>query len=238
MYLNEEQTICTLDQAKKLKALGVPQFASLSFYEYPEGAHIPTMEAGFPGRVRIKRIGNYPNHPQGGRDDYSAYNGAELGELLPLRSFSWKAMGLKGPMAWEATYIINSGRGQTEVEARADLLIQLLESGQILVGELPNTPYFAAEDSDYHPDAQVQAARKKYKAIIETLTFDEKSYLRGLNGGPEGIQVLSVYEINMMQALVRKEAVEIGSTDGSDKRDQITYTPNARIKHYLDPEAR
>jgi len=68
-----ENQACSLEQAKKLKALGVAQESLCQWFaEHRSGAthHVITMHQGGPSSVS-------------GPCDYAAYTVAELGEMLP-----------------------------------------------------------------------------------------------------------------------------------------------------------
>lgn len=227
------QNICTLEQAKLLKKLGVTQFSSMSYYEYPQGAHIPTMDSGVPGRVRLKAIANYPNHPQGGANDFAAFDVAELGELLPKGVRSGKFLNEPG-FEWHCD--ANTGDrtyGNTEAEARANMLINMIRKRDVNPESL-EISWFAP---DYHQDAQIRAARAKYKQIIANLTAYDQMFLLCLDPGPHAVQLLHPEEIRVMDALVAKEAMEIGSTDGSGSPSQRTYTACEGVMRYLRRES-
>lgn len=138
--MNIENQVCTLEQAKRLKELGVCQDSYFLFGEEAgrivEGWSVEGYEDNF----------------------YSAFTVAELGVMLPKRlQASWKRKddtGLGG--SWESScncplemqydekkklhivkYVLAfSGKGTTEAIARASLLIGILEYKLISVEEV------------------------------------------------------------------------------------------------------
>lgn len=120
--MNIEQQVVSLDLAKRLKELNVKQ-ESLFWWsichdcekEYPEGS--VKWDLSFD-----KQHG----------ENISAFTVAELGEMLPDRAYSFRG---DYEHKWECTidllgdeYYTTSG-GDTEADARAKLLIYLLENG-------------------------------------------------------------------------------------------------------------
>jgi len=107
--------VCSFEQAKKLKGLGVPQDACMKFCETKEGQHYINM----------------PPFGCAGTDvEYSAYDVAEIGEMLPMYCDSGRTH-----TGWECIYktrpsglIHMEGCHKTEAEARAAMLIYLLEN--------------------------------------------------------------------------------------------------------------
>ena len=123
MKLSEQ--VCALEQAKKLYALGVER-RSLFYH--------------FHGRIE---------HEAFGSEYYSAFTVAELGVMLPMQVTSGK-YDLKGgygvsvisPLCFamddaeDAGNKFNWGRYATEAEARAAMLIYLLENNLVTPAEI------------------------------------------------------------------------------------------------------
>lgn len=239
MFLNDTHTLCTFEQAKELKTLDVIQFASAHFYEYPEGDHIPTMDSGTPGRVRLRRAHMYPNHPQGWNDYYAAYCAAELGEMLPVGTVSYKNADGKGKLAWICQCYDRKQYGTTEAEARAAMLIELLNAGEMVAAvmrKLPHCEGQSAAEFAAHPLPQVSAAREKYAAIGKQLTPAEFEYL--LTVDKTGLIeefVCTPTEVAMMNRLVKIGAVDKGGSRGFG--NGIMYTPVEGVLRYLDADS-
>lgn len=126
-----EDQVCSLELAKKLKRLGVKQdslFWWINHKNSPfEDYHLISDEwaihAGFERNEK-----------------YAAYTVAELGEMLPERYLSGKALCDDGApwncWCFDEMWSIenyNEYRTYTEVEARAKMLIHLLENNLIKV---------------------------------------------------------------------------------------------------------
>lgn len=113
-----ENQVCTLEQAKRLKELGVAQ---KSLFAYADDNTICAP--------------HYTDMPMSWCMYPAAFTVAELGVTLPpetksfdSESFSaWVIMGIDGKLWFLSA---------TEAECRADLLIQLLESGRITAAEV------------------------------------------------------------------------------------------------------
>lgn len=140
-----EQQTCSLELAKKLKELGVKQ-ESYFFWAYSRkranhhctGKHHPRTEClsrAFPfSLVSYLEKRNL----EGGRtekDWFSAFTAAELGELLPNNTIHYS----KDGDAWCCLYDNNlqDGHGEfgrTEAEARAKMLIYLVDKKKLLAG--------------------------------------------------------------------------------------------------------
>ncbi len=131
--MNLEQQVCSLDLAKRLKELGVKQEGQFFWQGYLHSGH--TIELVQFGKVD----GNY--------DYCAAFTVAELGEMLPPE-INW-GQGFKSlqilllsdqPRKWDVRYYLGGSgiapRGQsaeTEADARAKMLIYLLENKLIVV---------------------------------------------------------------------------------------------------------
>lgn len=134
-----EQHVTSLELSKKLKELGVPQGGVFGYYEntfHPEHPFI-VLTSTFP---RIENPANWI---------CSAFLASELGEMLPLFLFDkdgrecdlhiWpqsKRTGIKG---WSIYYSGASGGvhaaifEESEADARAKMLIHLLEEGLLKI---------------------------------------------------------------------------------------------------------
>lgn len=126
-----EDQVCSLEFAKRLKELGIKQ-DSLFFWIKEEKPYI------------WYNSNNYPIHIE--KFYYSAFTCSELGEILPAILYSNKESlpdavfeTLKNEQnRWLASYFIKHSTppkiaiiDDTEVDARAKMLIHLLENGLI-----------------------------------------------------------------------------------------------------------
>lgn len=128
-----EELVCSSDLAKKLKELGVPQRSVFWWLDRP----------GSGLEVVIAWLGYGANH--GFQRCFAAFTSAELGEMLPesLNGQGWLSIRQGGEDGgWGASYGHLSRRGDgsvweptktmeadTEADARAKMLIYLLENG-------------------------------------------------------------------------------------------------------------
>lgn len=128
-----EWQVCKLEFSKQFKELGVKQ-KSL-FWWVNDGKALGESSERWVC-VYHRWTTDIPTHP----DKVSAFTVAELGEMLPVRSSSWRQLnGL-----WVADYFWKSGNGlpadkfqmDTEANARAAMLIYLLENKLIDVNHL------------------------------------------------------------------------------------------------------
>lgn len=128
-----EDQVCSLELAKRLKELGVKQKSHFYWkeFEFRDGAKPPRSE------WRVIHIEGWPPIPyeyQGGGlqfpKAYSAFTVAELGEMLPEPFVSSKTYG-----QYEVWCKVKSKkailRANTEADARAKMLIHLIETGVI-----------------------------------------------------------------------------------------------------------
>ncbi len=106
--------VCSLELAKKLKELGVPQ-TGLYFHVQQEGQN-PTIVP----KWRAKRILSWH------KEIVSAYTVAELGEMLPKVT----SMGNTFEY-WFCNYDGHVTQANNEADARAKMLIYLLENNLI-----------------------------------------------------------------------------------------------------------
>jgi hypothetical protein len=147
-----ENQVCTIEQAKKLKELGVIQDSLFYYRNYQYSKH------------KLRHNGNRPTPNQQVFNDlalgtdlhsdyvmnesYSAFTVAELGELLPralqpdghnwsyYHRHCWKGESV-GYTAF-GMEPIEQGWHTYEATARAEMLIKLLESGKITAEECNN----------------------------------------------------------------------------------------------------
>lgn len=128
-----ENQVCALDQAKKLKELGVEQ-KSLWHYTVNDSGEVKAMTVLNTHQVFI--------NPNNGAHystwkKIAAYTSAELGEMLPRECFIMLEPG-------EKMHVWHAGSedfeilcpADTEAQAKADLLIWLLEKGHTTAAEV------------------------------------------------------------------------------------------------------
>lgn len=125
-----EQQVCTLEQAKRLKELGVDQDISLfEHVEYTFERGNSSIENRRPNRLNKEWV-------------YSAFTVAELGQMLPndLQPNSGRHWSWYHRHTWKGESVGYSAHGidpieqgwyDTEAEARAAMLIHLLETKTI-----------------------------------------------------------------------------------------------------------
>jgi hypothetical protein len=126
-----EEQVCSLELAKRIKELGVKQGSFFIHFAKSVGD-------GFGGKSQLWKIvdGRSIPHPCV-NEHYSAFTVAELGEMLPARlqlngSCDWWSA--KEGDGWECKYRYYASANQlapTEADARAKMLIYLLENGPI-----------------------------------------------------------------------------------------------------------
>ena len=132
-----ENQVCSLELAKRLKELDVEQFSLFSHYrlsDSPDGTQ--HWEILMPSR-----------YGSAFEERYSAFTVAELGEMLPA-SFDWTGTNVFvefGKSSIHGDYLINLRecarpermtihiRADTEADARAKMLIYLLENKLITI---------------------------------------------------------------------------------------------------------
>lgn len=136
-----EDQVCTLEQSKKLKELGITQYSL--FY------HIDNLvkEIGYEG-IKLRHSINPLNKGMpvdgGVVRYYSAFTVAELGVMLPtgydtmritsdksLKSFEWNGYDLEGE-------VFSFEGFDTEAQCRAAMVIYLIESNNITPFEVNN----------------------------------------------------------------------------------------------------
>jgi len=124
--MNIKDQVCSFELAKKLKELGVKQESY--FYWYTDGLN---------RRIEIKTDYIRGVYGYGGSTDavYSAFTVAELGEMLPDRTYKddstyWLWCGKM--LAWEVSYRTSENEflayveEETEAPARAKMLVYLI----------------------------------------------------------------------------------------------------------------
>ncbi len=236
MFLNDDHTLCTFEQAKQLKELGVVQFARASFYEYPQGAHIPTMDKSADGgRVRLRHAAMYPSSPQGWDDYYAAFNTSELGEMLPVGMVSFKNREGKNKMAWACQYLDRKQYGTSEAQARAAMLIELINAEIMVVSVMRKLPHCAGESAAEfaaHPLPQVSAQREQYVNIANDLTEKEKAYLLTVDKTGLIEDFVNGDDAAVMRILERKGAVDKQGTRGHGHG--IMYFPVEGVLRYIE----
>lgn len=125
-----ENKVCTIEQAKRLKELGVDQ-RSEWFWVYPAKKGMISTTYG----VYHKSVAHdFIDNNEGNEFDSelsAALDVAELGMLLPDKYATVKFNGIWA--AWEVlgTFIFKDIIGITEAECRASILIELIENGEL-----------------------------------------------------------------------------------------------------------
>lgn len=140
--MEKEKQLTNLELSKKLRDLGVPQ-DSLFYWDMR-----PTNNG-----IEIKPRGIFYQKPRNGDHDYiiSAFTVAELGELLPRRitvdRWTWICFkdAVEGTDIWNGIIVdenkekeIKRILSETEADARAKMLIFLIEQGYLDIKELNN----------------------------------------------------------------------------------------------------
>lgn len=131
-----ENQVCTLEQAKKLKTLGINQDAAyLCFLENSAGKYIlDTVEGNFNSHCIDYEISVHPGGFEASfiEQVIAAFTVAELGVMLPSETHTQRTGSEDSEYDnWEW---VDDGNGNanglynTEVEARAAMLIYLLEN--------------------------------------------------------------------------------------------------------------
>jgi len=134
-----EKQVCSLELAKKLKELRVEQDSLFYWYKFKDCEH-RDFYAGYHEDVFIKEI-NFGNIIK-----YSAFTVAELGEMLPKGTKTWKHLcdekcdpryrGEDIGYHVQLPDISYAVLGNTEADARAKMLIYLLENDLIKAKDL------------------------------------------------------------------------------------------------------
>lgn len=122
-----EHQVCSLDLAKRLKELGVSQISHFYWSEHTVPATIWCVNALDSSRIT----------PEYSRE-FSAFTVAELGEMIDKQARSYKTdqewqcaaswVEMRGPHRNLPSYFSHSENADTEADARAKMLIYLLEN--------------------------------------------------------------------------------------------------------------
>ena len=133
-----EDQVCSLELAKRLRALGVKQESQWYYRRHKEREN-PEYERIYPPSLipidypLDTRDGDYYLP---GEYDISAFTVAELGEKLSLAHYSFRSGNVWDESRWECSYgNSNSHIANTEADARAKLLIYLIENELIKQAE-------------------------------------------------------------------------------------------------------
>lgn len=124
MILPLENQVCSLESAKRLKELGVQQDSMFQYCFHASTGNSDYVHLVFDGQGLTSCGMQYLK--------IAAYTVAELGELLPEFTISNKAM---HKFKWECSHMTKDlyrslSGADTEAEARAKMLIHLIESGR------------------------------------------------------------------------------------------------------------
>ncbi len=127
-----EQQVCSLELAKRLKELGVKQMSQFRWSDEPNG--------GLKTFANKWRVAFRPNPFPSDYENYSAFTVAELGEILPRyiveKGISYE-MKIVRSSVWRIYYgesiYLTAGPDDAEADARAKMLIYLLENKLITV---------------------------------------------------------------------------------------------------------
>lgn len=145
-----EDQVCSLEHAKKLKELGVPQNSLFYWVPIPNDTW---------GNYDLEFVGNIATGSYGSDNAVSALTDAELGELLPEFILDEEKNKLyltlsKLTGSWECCYwcdaeevVLPGGRGvcgRTEVDALTKMLIWLIENGYLDLKGVRNEAVYVA----------------------------------------------------------------------------------------------
>lgn len=128
-----EDQVCSLELAKKLKGLGVEQDS----YFYWIYTNTPLKDGSRDEVVAGKTLGDSHWELGGEQDTYSAFTVAELGDMLPrgCKSYQHLCDGMCDKKYLNEKYFVCKGLdgdftkyGDTEADARAKMLVYLLEN--------------------------------------------------------------------------------------------------------------
>lgn len=133
--------VCSFEQAKKLKKIGLFQFSYVHYYE----GQYKTVLWDKVGELYFRHAGTKPNYPKGWDGYCSAYTTTELGEMLPEWVYSkknsgggerWVCMMVEGHVRIPKKTKLKDFYAETEPEARAEMLIHLLKNKLISINKL------------------------------------------------------------------------------------------------------
>ena len=138
--MNLEQQVCSLDLAKRLKELGVKQESYFQWKEIIDN-HEHAEPWVFHAEIEVKDTkGHYKDKNDKWEERvYSAFTVAELGEMLPCKvdEYQWRGNKTAKDNAFEVKYrrrkanrteMLRIERSDTEADARAKMLIYLIEN--------------------------------------------------------------------------------------------------------------
>lgn len=122
-----EKQVVSLELAKKLKELGVKQESYFEYRLFDYGWSLPIKRGDIPKRLGAAYVG---------QDDVAAFTVAELGELLPLMTWTQQQKPMPTPEQpnWYCLTTLpdsktgHSTNAHTEADARAKMLIYLIEN--------------------------------------------------------------------------------------------------------------
>jgi len=118
-----EAQVCSLELAQKLKSLNVKQ-ESLFYHVDKDGHDSEIVLAEY----RIPKKGLFAGKGLGG---VSAFTVAELGEMLSTKENNNMIRTVMAFTAWVCDYETHRTSGDTEADARAKMLIYLIENGLV-----------------------------------------------------------------------------------------------------------
>lgn len=138
--MESSKQVVSLELAQRLKELGVKQESLYWWAEYRHGHNQPEWQWRITDSLYE---GDYDHY----RNQLSAFTVAELGEMLPHYLDADVALFLRickrGPSTWDVCYETKDheakqfpdGTADTEADARAKMLIYLIENGLMKVGK-------------------------------------------------------------------------------------------------------
>ncbi len=133
-----ENQVCSLELAKKLKELGVKQESLFYWFPFGEGIREWQVTKRILDKDAIKGWKYHEKHNKE-FSFYSAFTVAELGEMLPAENENKYRFDLvkRTPNKWEMNIFDKCGiyietfTAKTEANARAKMLIWLIEQGKV-----------------------------------------------------------------------------------------------------------
>lgn len=134
-----ENQVCSPELSEKLKSLGVSQKSLFYWWKYGDN---PVLAIKTSNDQAIRSIENFDYFTTAGHKDYeycSAFTVAELGEMLPLMikdgylelgndSYGWFCVYREEEADWDTKDVVGIIRDENEANARAKMLIYLLEN--------------------------------------------------------------------------------------------------------------
>jgi hypothetical protein len=113
-----EKQVCSLELAKKLKELGLKQESYFWWFQNARNGNWMMGDAS----DAIKKDGKKEI------PSYSAFTVAELGEMLPREEWGADSMSKKYRVWWKRAPVETDWIENTEADARAEMLVYLLEN--------------------------------------------------------------------------------------------------------------